>query len=349
VLALPLALALAVNGCHSEERLIFNGEPQQPGAEQELGVLRLPLITTDTGQFRLRGALFEIARSGAPIVTLDSDDEPDAEALSADLEPGQYTSTLGAGWSLERLAENGTATPVRAALISANPARFSVRNATTTTLAYSFTTSSGVVTFGEGSLSVRIGVADPATLSSCDVAFPDSCPAGQHCLIGEEGRSFCATPGELPVGAACSSEQCVVGAQCLNLQAPATGAGVCTELCNPEAPAFGCDCRGLSISETIGVCGPPPPGSCDLLDAASCPAGQACQFPGGSFGTCGEPGTVEEGGSCFGEECQAGMECFGDDPQFGFLGICRRFCDLDAPDCDFCFDVGTGRVGRCFL
>jgi hypothetical protein len=127
------------------------------------------------------------------------------------------------------------------------------------------------------------------------------------------------------------------------------GEGVCTQLCNPEAPLFGCDCRGLSISQTIGVCGPPPAGSCDLLDATSCPTGQACQFPGGSFGTCGTPGTVSEGGSCFGEECEAGMECVGDEPDFGFQGTCRRFCDLDAPDCDFCFDVGTGRVGRCFL
>jgi hypothetical protein len=205
------------------------------------------------------------------------------------------------------------------------------------------------VSFGEGTVNVRIGVSDPATLASCDVAVAGSCPGGQHCLIGDGGSSYCATPGDLPVGAACNSEQCVVGAQCLSLDPAAPEQGICTTLCNPEFPAFGCDCRGLSISETIGVCGPPPPNACDLLDPASCPAGKACQFPGGSFGVCGTPGNVPEGGSCFGEQCEAGLSCEGDDPNFGSLGVCRRFCNLDAPDCDFCFDVGTGRVGRCFL
>lgn len=349
VCALPVLLALMVNGCSSEERLIFNAPAPAAQEDGELGSLRLPLVTPDAGKFRLRGAIFDIARSGVKLLSLDSDVEPDAEALSADLNPGQYTSTLAAGWSLEALAADGSATAVRAALISANPASFSVRNARVTNVAYTFTTSSGVVRFGEGALNVRIGVTDPAALGSCDLSDSSSCPSGQQCLLGEGDATFCATPGELQVGAACASEQCVFGAQCLSLDASKPDVSVCTALCNPLAAPFGCDCQGLSVSDQIGVCGPPPAEACDLLDAASCPADEACQFPGGSFGVCGTPGSLSEGEGCFGEECAAGMECVGDDPMFGFLGQCRRFCDLDAPDCDFCFDVGTGRVGRCFL
>jgi hypothetical protein len=351
VFVLPLLLAVALNGCGSEEHLIWpaSDSAQEVEDPSALGTLRLPLVTPDTGKFRLRGAIFAIDRAGVPVLRLDSDVDPDAEALTASLNPGQYTSALEAGWSLEALADDGTATPVRAALISANPQSFSVRNERVTNVAYTFTTSSGVVQFGEGSLNVRIGVADPASLGSCDLTNSASCPTGQHCLLGDGDATFCATPGDIEVGEPCGSEQCVFGAQCLSLDPAAPDHSLCTALCNPEAPPFGCDCRGLSISDQVGVCGPPPAGACDLLDPSSCPEQQACQFPGGSFGVCGTPGVLTEGQSCFGEECAAGLDCVGDDPQFGFLGICRRFCDLDAPDCDFCFDVGTGRVGRCFL
>jgi hypothetical protein len=346
-------LALAFNGCRSDDTVVLGAAPETTVAPETgigLGSLRLPLVTPDTAQYRLRDATFDITRSGTPVTTLDSELAPDAEALTAELNPGQYTITLRDGWSLEQLGGDAGASVVRAALISANPTTFAVRNDRVTIVAYTFTTTAGIVTFGEGSVSVRLGVADPASLGSCDIANQFGCNSGQHCLIGnEQGDSFCATPGNIEVGEPCSSEQCVFAAQCLALDPAAPGVSVCTALCNPAFQQFGCDCRGLSFADNVGVCGPPPPGSCDLLDPASCPAGQACQFPGGAFGTCGEPGTVGEGGSCFGEECQAGFDCFGDDPQSGFTGTCFRFCDLAAPDCDFCFGVGTGDVGRCFL
>ena len=125
--------------------------------------------------------------------------------------------------------------------------------------------------------------------------------------------------------------------------------GAVTRWSRPAEEPFGCDCVGLSISDDIGVCGPPPASACDLLDPASCPEGQACQLPGGSFGVCGTPGNLGEGETCFGEVCAAGLDCFGDDPASGFSGTCYRFCDLTAPSCEFCFDVGTGSLGRCFL
>ena len=351
---LALALGVSLEGCRSPDETVLLGvearaEPA-PASVEELGSLYVPLVTPDAVKHRLSHAVFEITRAGTPVASLDSQEEPDAVALTAELNPGQYQVRLADGWVLEQLGADGSAAPVRAALISPNPASFEVSNGRVTNVAFTFTTSSGTVTFGEGSVSIRLGVADPASLSSCDIANQAGCAAGQHCLLADDsGQTFCASPGETPVGAACSSEQCVFGAQCLSLDASKPGASSCTQLCNPSFPPFGCDCVGLSFSDEVGVCGPPPASACDLLDPASCPDGQACQLPGGSFGVCGAPGALEEGAPCSGEECAAGLDCFGDDPAAGFSGTCYRFCDLAAPVCEFCFEVGTGSIGRCFL
>jgi hypothetical protein len=314
------------------------------------GSLAVPLVTPDAAPYRLRTAVFDVERSGVIVVSLDSEASPDAQALSAELDPGQYEIRLNDGWSLERLDPQGVASEVRGALISPNPVGFGVRNGRVTSVAFTFTTSAGLVTFGEGAVSVRLGVTEPSALAGCDVVNQAGCAEGQHCLLGDaDGKSFCATPGQLPLGAPCGSEQCVFGAQCLALDIAAPELTTCTALCNPLAPRFGCDCRGLGAADDIGICGPPPPGACDLLDGASCPEGLACQYPGGSFGACGAPGSATEGESCFGEECQAGLDCFGDDAELGFTGTCYRFCDVQAPECEFCFEVDTGSVGRCFL
>jgi hypothetical protein len=352
-LGLSFLATLAFNACRSgDETMVFGASTEEASAlpAEGVGSLLLPLVTPDGVQHRLRNAVFDVTRGGAPVLSLASEVDPDAEQLTADLSPGSYQILLSNGWSLERLEPGGGATPVRAALITQNPASFAVRNDRVTTVAFTFTTAGGTVTFGEGSVSVRLGVADPASLGSCDVANQSGCSNGQHCLFTGSGeQTFCATPGDLEVGAPCSSEQCVFGAQCLSLDPAAPDASTCTQLCNPEFPPFGCDCRGLSFGDDIGVCGPPPAGACDLIDQTGCPEGQACQFPGGSFGTCGTPGALADGDSCFGEECAAGLDCFGDDPEFGIPGTCFRFCDLQAPACEFCFDVGTGRAGRCFF
>lgn len=353
-LGLSLALGVGLGGCRSPDETVLLGVelPAEPAPEaaRELGSLYVPLVTPDTVKHRLRAAVFDISRAGSVVSSLDSDADPDATALTAELNPGQYQIRLNDGWTLEQLAADGSATPVRAAMISPNPASFEVRNGRVTNVAFTFTTSSGTVTFGEGSVSVRLGVADPASLSSCDIANQAGCGAGQHCLLADDsGQTFCATPGQIPVGEGCSSEQCVFGAQCLAVDADEPDVSSCTQLCNPSFPPFGCDCVGLSFSDEVGVCGPPPASACDLLDAASCAEGQACQLPGASFGVCGTPGTLLEGESCFGEVCSAGLDCFGDDPVAGFSGTCYRFCDLTAPACEFCFDVGTGSIGRCFL
>lgn len=353
---LPCAGALLVGaalGCRASDDTRIHGalEPLEAGQEESAtGSLTVPLVTPDAAPYRLRRALFDVERSGASVLSLDSERDPDAEALTAELDPGQYQIRLNDGWSLEQLDAAGSASPVRAALISPNPVGFGVRDGRVTTVAFTFTTSAGVVTFGAGAVSVRLSVMDPSSLGSCDIVNQAGCAEGQHCLLGDtDGKTFCATPGRLAIGAPCSSEQCELGAQCLALDIAAPELTTCTALCNPLSSPFGCDCRGLGAGDDVGVCGPPPPGACDLLDPASCPEGLTCQYPGGSFGACGTPGSAGEGESCFGEECAAGLDCFGDDPEVGFSGTCYRFCDVQAPDCEFCFEVDTGSVGRCFL
>jgi hypothetical protein len=351
LLGVPLLVSAGAGcGASDDTRVAVALEPAAAPEGAGTGSLAVPLVTPDAALYRLRRAVFDVERSGVLLLSLDSETNPDADALTAELDPGQYQIRLNDGWSLEQLGAEGSASPVRAALISPNPVSFGVRDGRVTSVAFTFTTSAGLVTFGEGAVSIRLGVADPASLAPCDVANQAGCLDGQHCLLGNaDGKTFCATVGQLPVGAPCSSEQCVFGAQCLGTDVAAPELTTCSALCNPLSPSFGCDCRGLGVGDDVGVCGPPPPGSCDLLDPASCPDGQACQFPGGSFGACGTPGSVGEGESCFGEECLAGLDCFGDDPNLGFSGTCYRFCDVAAPDCEFCFEVDTGSVGRCFL
>lgn len=344
-------------GCSAEGTQ--SGDP--PGAidGQQAGQLRLPLVTSAGDVFRLRSASFAIRNaSSTTVATLDSESEPGATELSMDLSPGGYDVTLGAGWFLERLSDDGSVAGVNAALVTPNPTRLDVRDGEVTELVYAFATTDGVITLGSGAVSISVDVVRPESLASCSLAadyYGSGCPSGQTCLMTDEGgRTFCATPGPLPVGAACDSQQCVAGAQCL---APEEGAArVCTRFCNPQALAFGCNCAALSFdAERSGICIAPPPDACDLL-AQGCPDGEACQYVGGNFGTCGVPGTLGRGEPCAGEVCAAGLDCYGDDAESQVLGRCLAICNLDSPSCALpegawyssCNDVSTGRAGRCF-
>jgi hypothetical protein len=322
--------------------------PTDSGSEQELGTVRLPLVSPTHGTYRLHNATFGIAtQSGTPVVTLDSESDPDAEAVSATLTQGAYSVRLQDGWELDSIAADGTETPVQAALISHNPQTFEIRPSTDTDLTFTFTTGDGTVVIGEGSVNISVDVASNEGLASCDVMNIYSCPSGQTCLLADaSGRTFCATAGSLPVGSPCSADQCVAGAQCLKVDPSNPDQGVCTQFCNTNASLFGCNCVSLFLdnNSSAGICGPTPAGTCDLLTQTGCEDGQACQYLGGGFGTCGVPGTTPPHEACSGETCTAGFQCYG--------GTCRQICDArqfytGRPDCYYCYDVGTGIAGRC--
>jgi hypothetical protein len=335
--------------------------PDHELTEQQSGQLRLPLVTPGEDVFRLRSASFVIRNAaGTQLETLSSEAAADASALSAELFPGDYTVSLAAGWFLERLRAPAPAERVNAALVTPDPAPVTIRDGAVSELVYTFTTTDGSITLGSGSVDVQVDVVQPEALTSCVLAsnyyyYDSGCRAGQACLLADaSGRTFCGTPGTLPVGAACDSQQCVAGAQCL---AQSEGEQtVCTRFCSPLSVTFGCNCAALGFDESVGICAAPPAGACDLLEQTGCATGQACQYAGGNFGTCGAPGAAQRGDPCMGEVCAAGLDCYGDDPASGSSGRCQAFCNLEAPSCQppgggydsYCESVGTGNVGRCY-
>jgi hypothetical protein len=320
------------------------------------GTLRLPIVTPSGAAFRLRNAVFEVSDAAGTIVTLDSEADPDAEKLEAELDQGEYSISLLADWSLERLESDGSATAVHAALLTANPSTFSIQHQRVTALTYAFATATAEVSFGEGSARIVVDVSEGAPGSGCDVRSSSGCSSEQTCLLDlENGDTYCASPGVLPAGTPCSSEQCVAGAQCLDV---GDGQTACRRFCDPSSPTFGCSCRALSIGENVGVCGDDVAGACDLFTQSGCAEGEACQYQGGTSGTCGVPGSGAVGSSCLGETCSPGLECYGDEPEFGITGTCAQFCDTRVVGCGYyvswpwhsytyCRDTGRANLGLC--
>ncbi|HTV21049.1 MAG TPA: hypothetical protein VMG12_20330 [Polyangiaceae bacterium] len=223
-------------------------------ADRASGQIHLPLVTPDDGAFRLRQASFTIDDSaGNLVLTLDSDADPDATSLDAELGQAAYSIELLDGWSLEQLAEDGSSTAVAAALLTTNPTDFEIHDGGVTNILYQFATNSGVVSFGAGTLDIGVDVTTQAGLPGCDLLDRNSCPSGQSCLLRDgSGETFCADSGSLPIGSPCSSDQCVAGSQCLAIEGSTER--VCTRFCNP-ASTF-CGCRSLSTDENVGVCDP---------------------------------------------------------------------------------------------
>jgi hypothetical protein len=335
------------------------GDGEERGAlerrAEAAGTLRLPLVTRSNAAFRLRNAVFEVSNVAGTMVVLDSEADPDAEKLEVELDQGEYAISLLSGWSLERIESDGGATAVHAALLTPNPSTFSIRHERVTALTYAFATESAEVSFGEGSARIVVDVSAGAPASGCDVRSASGCSSGQTCLLDvATGETYCATPGTLPVGSPCSSEQCVQGAQCMDA---GDGQALCRRFCDPSSSLFGCSCRSLSVSEGVGVCEDDPVGACDLFTQTGCAEGEACQYQGGTSGTCGIPGGGAVGASCLGETCLPGLECHGDEPELGFTGTCARFCDTRVGGCGYvsspwysytyCHDTGRANLGLC--
>jgi hypothetical protein len=247
-----LLAAPAMVACTSEQSMRGSD-----GSEQVAGTIHLALTSGSTQRFRLSAAEFTVQDSvGAVVLTLDSETNPNEEALEGELPQGSYALSLAPGWILEQEGMDGEFAPVQAALLSPNPREFRVKHAQKTELVYSFATDTGIIDLGRGSLSVGVDVVDPGTDTSCQVLEPSSCPEGLTCLLAGDIGTFCAQPGSLPVGSECSSEQCVAGAQCLRIDGETTG--VCRRYCDPNSPSPICSCRSLSFDDAIGICEAPP-------------------------------------------------------------------------------------------
>jgi alpha-tubulin suppressor-like RCC1 family protein len=241
---------IGIGGCSGA------GDTGDRAAESPSSQLQLWLVTQGQATYRLRHATFEVrSQAGDTTLRLESEDDPDASVLTAEMAAGWYSVELEDGWVLERLEAGGYAA-VHAALLTQNPVEFRVRSDRVTQLSYVFTTLDGVVRLGQGALDLGIGVIGSESLPSpCDLLDPGSCPEGQSCLlVDDSGQTFCADDGPLTEGSACETEQCVAGAQCLRLDGDNPGPGTCRRFCDPVAAPPGCFCRSLAFSENIGVC-----------------------------------------------------------------------------------------------
>jgi len=98
----------------------------QPPRGAADGTITLALVgSAPSGTaYRLRDAMITV-RGPDSIQVWNTEDAPDQTSLSADVTPGSYTALLADGWRLERL-DGASATPVTAARVSDNPARFMV-------------------------------------------------------------------------------------------------------------------------------------------------------------------------------------------------------------------------------
>jgi hypothetical protein len=113
--------------------------------------------TANGHTFRLRHATFQIT---GPITTvLDSETDPDAEALVAVLDVGSYSAELRAGWTLERIDPAGPV-QVNATLTSPNPVAFDITNGAVTSISFSFATDGQLVNVGQGSVAVSVNVTE---------------------------------------------------------------------------------------------------------------------------------------------------------------------------------------------
>lgn len=130
----------------------------ESGSETELGTVEMQLQTTSpTGTvYRLRNAVFTVTNaSGAVVATLNSELEPAAVvSLGADLGIGNYTISLGTGWSVERDGQVSTAL-----LTSAQSQTFTINANAVTRITYAFKIEGQPITLG-GTLNVGIAVGE---------------------------------------------------------------------------------------------------------------------------------------------------------------------------------------------
>ncbi|WP_437876201.1 hypothetical protein [Sorangium sp. So ce513] len=234
------------------------GGAEQVDDAESTGRASLSLVSEANGRvYRLSNALFTIE---GPIVTyLSSSDRPDETVLSAALPTGDYRGFLEPGWVLERY-EGDTFVPVQAALISPNPAGFTIFDGATTELVYRFQTDGTIITIGNGQLDISIEVTEVGG-GTC-TPLGAGCPEPAWCVPGEllGGAPICYPSGDIPVGGVCQfdgSALCAPNSLCGDLEGTGGIFGTCIELCPPEllgAPcASGGICADIGYTE-FGIC-----------------------------------------------------------------------------------------------
>jgi hypothetical protein len=135
---------------------------EQGSSESAVGSVNLPLTAKAGGaDYRLNIATFTISGPALakPLIVKPPADAP--EIYNQALPVGSYSIQLEKGWVLERRGADGkTFTAVAAQLVTPNPLAFEVTGKTVADAFFGFSTVSGDVALGKGSVDIRIGVQD---------------------------------------------------------------------------------------------------------------------------------------------------------------------------------------------
>jgi sugar lactone lactonase YvrE len=180
-LAVAWAGVAGMGGCGGSK-------PASPPGDRaaDVGALSMALTATTNGHdYRLRQATFTIV--GPSNVVLSSETQPDASALTAQLDVGSYTAQLGGAWSLERLDPSGPV-QVAATLTSANPASFEITSGVTTGVPFRFSTDGTLVTIGTGSVAITTVVSE--TTGSLSLLAGKLGGLGSGDGVGADARFF---------------------------------------------------------------------------------------------------------------------------------------------------------------
>ena len=232
-------------------------ETQSP--EASVGTVSLDLRGTapNGNVYRLRNATFTISTN--PVTTLSSDGANlDAPVITTTLPAGSYTATLANGWILERQTAANVFGQVTATVNNATP-MFGIVANQTTSLIFQFTTNGQVVTVGNGTLNINIGITETGgTGQACQLfANPTMCPQGQWCAPAPNNQpgGVCTVPGTAMTGGMCSATvTCVVNNICTGtVMNP--NAVACRPICQLGSMTCGAGltCQG-SATMQFGVC-----------------------------------------------------------------------------------------------
>jgi len=183
---LTIVIAMLGAACSSE----------QGRTDPDVGALRMPLqgSAPSGNTYQLNGAIFQVSKMSGLVAELDSDVDPTATVLSADLPVGSYQINLLPMWTMFDVA---TGNPVSATLISAATQSFDINAGVTTTVAYQFRVNGEITVIG-GTLEVVLDItestcgADPkaAALAACTARFGMNCfDTGSASYIGFGGSS----------------------------------------------------------------------------------------------------------------------------------------------------------------
>ncbi len=314
------------------------------GAESESATGTVSVALTGVGNsgavYRLRNGVFKI--TGKATATASSEDDVDAAAIKLELKAGGYLANLVTGWTMEKKADDGTFTTVKAVLVSTNPLPFQVKDQQTTSVVFQFKAGDDVVQLGNGLAAIAIAV--------------DDCGA-MGCLGQDQDGDGWPKPEDCddtnPQVSPSAPEDCfnMIDDNC-DGQIDECG-------CGPEICGDGIDnsCDG-QIDE--GCCMPGDPncqGACQLVTQQGCPPGMSCYLSEAAEGTVCQPG----GFKGFNEPCMTQGECKApsicgsiNTPEATCLQVCDPFDPMSSALCQngtTCQEVGqlgNEIVGVCF-